>query len=84
LHFEPCLPSEWGSFKVHYRYRETVYHIEIVQGLGAAAMTIDGEVQVGGPIPLVDDGREHVVEVRLGGGQGDGLLQQSQKGRNQR
>jgi cyclic beta-1,2-glucan synthetase len=68
LHFEPCLPSGWGSFKVHYRYRETVYHIEIVQGLGAAAMTIDGEVRDGGPIPLVDDGREHMVAVSLGGG----------------
>ena len=66
LHFEPCLPAGWGGFTMHYRYRETVYHISIAQGAGSAGMTIDGEVREGGPIPMVDDGREHVVEVRLG------------------
>jgi hypothetical protein len=30
-------------------------------------MTIDGEVHDAGPIPLVDDGREHSVELRVGG-----------------
>ncbi len=29
LHFEPCLPDDWESFKVHYRYRETLYHISV-------------------------------------------------------
>jgi cyclic beta-1,2-glucan synthetase len=67
LHFEPCLPAGWGGYKMHYRYRETVYHIEIVQGTGAPAMTIDGEARDGVAIPLVDDGRDHLVELRLGG-----------------
>jgi len=31
-------------------------------------MTIDGEAHPAGAIPLVDDGREHTVELRLGGG----------------
>ena len=66
LHFEPCLPAGWGGFKLHYRYRETVYHISIMQGPGAAGLTMDGESREGTAIPLVDDGREHVVEVRLG------------------
>jgi len=50
LHFDPCLPAGWGGFKMHYRYRETVYHIHIVQaagGSGAAAMTI-GRGSAGG------------------------------------
>ena len=47
LRFEPCLPAGWGSFKMHYRYRETVYHIEIVQGAGQAGITIDGEAHEG-------------------------------------
>ncbi len=68
LHFDPCLPAGWGGFKMHYRFRETVYHIAIVQGSGAAAMTIDGEAHAGSAIPLVDDGRDHTVELRLGGG----------------
>ena len=29
LRFAPCLPAEWKSFKVHYRYRETfVSHLD--------------------------------------------------------
>jgi cellobiose phosphorylase len=52
---------------MHYRYRETVYHISIVQGPGDAGVTIDGEVRADRAIPLVDDRRDHTVEVRLGG-----------------
>ncbi len=71
LHFEPCLPAGWGGFTMHYRYRETVYHVSIAQGSGSAGMTIDGEVREGSAIPMVDDGRDHVVEVRLGSAPGD-------------
>jgi len=45
-----------------------VYHINIVQGSGGpgdAAMTIDGETRAAGAIPMVDDKREHTVELRL-------------------
>ena len=45
-----------------------MYHIAIVQGPGEAALTIDGEPRAGGAVPLVDDGREHLVELKLGGG----------------
>ena len=31
LHFSPCVPADWNSFQVHYRYRKTVYHITVVQ-----------------------------------------------------
>jgi cyclic beta-1,2-glucan synthetase len=27
----PCLPTDWEGFKMHYRYRETVYHIAVLQ-----------------------------------------------------
>jgi hypothetical protein len=50
---------------MHYRYRETVYHIEIVQVPGEAAMTINGEPCTGATIPLVNDGHEHFVELRM-------------------
>jgi hypothetical protein len=29
LRFAPCLPADWAEFKVHYRYRETAYHITV-------------------------------------------------------
>jgi cellobiose phosphorylase len=71
LYVEPCLPPGWAGFTVHYRYRETVYHIAIVQtpgAPGATAMTIDGELRADRAIALVDDGRDHAVELKLGGG----------------
>jgi cellobiose phosphorylase len=65
LHFAPCLPGDWESFKVHYRYRETVYHIDVIQsGDGSASgVTVDGVEQPDGAIALVDDRQEHSVEV---------------------
>src|SRR3989344_5033086 len=31
LYFAPCLPADWKTFKMHYRYRETVYYIVVSQ-----------------------------------------------------
>ena len=47
LHIEPCLPADWEGFTVHYRYRETIYHIKVVQaaGEGATRVTVDGVEQ---------------------------------------
>jgi cellobiose phosphorylase len=68
LRFAPCLPSHWKEFKVHYRYRETVYHIVVVQTpatSGGTTMTIDGVQRNDSGIPLIDDRQEHTVEVRI-------------------
>jgi cellobiose phosphorylase len=66
----PNLPAEWPQLKLHYRYRETVYHILIVQhpARGDAAgglqrMRLDGVELTERAIALVDDQREHRVEV---------------------
>ncbi|MBU1237219.1 MAG: cyclic beta 1-2 glucan synthetase [Gammaproteobacteria bacterium] len=68
LHLAPCLPAEWQGFKIHYRYRETVYHIAVSQspagedGSGAeSSLTVDGVGQPDMAIPLADDRREHFV-----------------------
>jgi cellobiose phosphorylase len=29
LRIAPCVPAHWASYKIHYRYRETVYHINL-------------------------------------------------------
>jgi cellobiose phosphorylase len=68
LRFVPCLPSDWKAFKMHYRYRETVYHIAVLQpqtGTGEMSVTVDGVEQHDKAVPLVDDHREHSVEVRI-------------------
>jgi cellobiose phosphorylase len=69
LRFAPCLPPEWSGYKVHYRYRETLYHIEFRRGAAGAAVgrvATDGQEQPEGRMLLVDDGREHQVSVELG------------------
>ena len=68
LRFAPCLPEDWAAFKVHYRYRETVYHIAVMRmraGDGEPGVTVDGARQQGRAVSLVDDHGEHSVEVRL-------------------
>src|SRR5665213_760967 len=71
LNFVPCIPAEWESFKVHYRYKKTLYHIAVIQEKGAAEMTIkvDGMVQQDKMITLTDDGIEHTVEITIYSGQ---------------
>jgi cellobiose phosphorylase len=79
LRMTPCIPTHWESYKIHYRFRETVYHIT-VKRVGEKAehvsrVTMDGAVVKGsslegtegphGMIPLVDDRRDHYVEVEL-------------------
>ena len=69
LRFAPCLPADWESFKLHYRYRETVYHITVVQtrdAAGGMSVTLDGVEQTNKSIPLADDRRGHQAEVRIG------------------
>jgi cellobiose phosphorylase len=66
LRFAPCLPADWKKFKVYYRYRETVYEIDVLQQLaevGETSVTVDGVEQDDKAIPLVDDRRNHSVEV---------------------
>jgi cyclic beta-1,2-glucan synthetase len=68
LRFTPCLPAEWTTFKLHYRYRETVYHITVQQTCdedGETSVTVDGVEQRDKLIHLVDDRQEHWVEVRI-------------------
>jgi cellobiose phosphorylase len=70
LHFTPCLPADWKGFTLHYRYRETVYHITVTvlqarAGNGETSVTVDGVEQHDEAIPLVDDRQEHSVEVHI-------------------
>jgi cellobiose phosphorylase len=65
LKFAPCIPKEWDSFKVHYRYQNTVYHIAVIQknSLNQMIVTVDGVRQEDKLITLTDDGMEHTVEI---------------------
>jgi cyclic beta-1,2-glucan synthetase len=68
VHFAPCLPADWKEFTVHYRYRETIYHILVSKADaagGQASVTVDGVEQQENAISLVDDRQEHSAEVRI-------------------
>ncbi len=67
LKFNPCIPAEWTSFKVHYRFGKAVYHIEVMQaqGTGEMSVTLDNAKQPDGTLPLTDDGAEHNVAVKV-------------------
>jgi len=72
LYVAPCLPADWRAFKIHYRYRETVYHIVVTQKradddakIGETSIMVDGVERVDKTIPLNDDRQEHSVEVNI-------------------
>jgi cyclic beta-1,2-glucan synthetase len=65
LRITPCVPKEWKSFKVHYIYKKSMYHIEVMQiNIGEEIIiTVDGLQQSDQMITLSDDGGEHTVHV---------------------
>ncbi|MHB1352181.1 MAG: GH36-type glycosyl hydrolase domain-containing protein, partial [Thiobacillus sp.] len=79
LLISPRVPAHWTTYTIHYRYRETPHHITVrrvgAQWVHVIEVSVDGEPcrdasvlragRVHAKIPLVDDGREHRLEVRL-------------------
>lgn len=71
----PCLPANWQSYSIRYRYRETLYHITFScdgeQSGQVQSITLDGveltDAKVSKAIPLLDDHKEHHAEVVLNG-----------------
>jgi cellobiose phosphorylase len=70
LYIKPCMPADWETYKLHYRYRETVYHITVrrvsaesnqINHVVLDNVTLDDD----GAIPVVDDRQEHYAEVLL-------------------
>jgi cellobiose phosphorylase len=59
LHLAPCLPANWPGFKLRYRYRDTLYHIAVVRD-ESGSVAPSAHV-----ISLVDDRREHRLEVKI-------------------
>ena len=68
LRVVPCVPEHWDSFRVNYRYRETLYLIEVRPNSRedeGPALMLDGMALSGSSLPLVDDRGDHVVLVRI-------------------
>jgi cellobiose phosphorylase len=68
LYIEPCIPSDWVSYKIHYRFRETIYHITVTQlfeGYTKLSIAVDEVEHQDKFIHLVNDRKEHYAEVKI-------------------
>jgi cyclic beta-1,2-glucan synthetase len=69
LRLAPRLPQAWPGFKIHYRYRQSLYHISISRLVAGASdasqLTLDGHALPGNILPLMDDHLEHTVELKV-------------------
>ena len=68
LYIEPCIPSDWVSFKVNYKYRETLYKItvnQVYENNSKMIIIIDNIDSLNNFIHLVDDNQTHLVEVNI-------------------
>ena len=70
LTFAPLLPADWNEYTIHYRHRNTFYHIRVVRIAAGATrvhrVLLDGVEQPDKSIHLVDDGKEHPAVVEIG------------------
>ena len=67
LKFVPCVPKEWPSFKIRYRYKNTFYQIEVIQkdSIGETLTILDEVQEETGIITLVDDKLKHNINITL-------------------
>ncbi|WP_338039730.1 GH36-type glycosyl hydrolase domain-containing protein [Luteibacter yeojuensis] len=63
LRIVPCVPKAWAGYSVRYRYRTSIYAIELRRADPGepASLTLDGEPVEGNSIPLSDDDLDHRV-----------------------
>ena len=70
LRLTPSLPPNWSTFTVHYLYRQTFYHIRVTRLsdalLDGRRLSLDGQALAGNNISLLDDHRDHSVEMQVG------------------
>jgi cyclic beta-1,2-glucan synthetase len=71
LRIEPCIPPDWEGFEITYRHGDTPYRITVENpggvSRGVSQISLDGDLlPAGETIPLVEDGSEHRVRVKLG------------------
>jgi cellobiose phosphorylase len=68
LFIEPCIPADWNSYKIQYKYRETLYRITVIQKIGENSkpvIILDGVECQDLYIQLVDDHQDHQAEAWL-------------------
>ena len=67
LRVRPQLAPGWDGMTLEYRYRSARYQITVRAGSGAEGVLLDGQPCHDWTIDLLDDRRDHKVEVRVAG-----------------
>jgi cellobiose phosphorylase len=69
LVIDPCIPSTWDGYKVKIREGQSLYTINISNPQkvcrGVKEISVDGANHGVEPIQLIDDGKNHTIEVLL-------------------
>ncbi len=68
LILNPRPPRHWPSFRIHYRFQETFYHISVNNGgtgTSIGSLRIDNIEQPNPYVPLHNDGAHHEVLIQL-------------------
>ncbi len=70
LSIQPCVPSGWTGYRVDYRFRRTMYRIDVKPGAAdrpgpGPAISVNDAPLRGNRIELVDDGGAHAVVVLM-------------------
>jgi cyclic beta-1,2-glucan glucanotransferase len=71
LSIDPCIPRNWPSYSINFRYRSATYQIRVNNpsgvSRGVASASLDGRFLANPAIiPLADDGAAHQVHIVLG------------------
>jgi len=67
LQINPCVPEDWKSFEIDYRYKKTNYHlsVQLFENTGDIELIVDDISQNGNIIQLVNDETEHTVTIKI-------------------
>ena len=74
LHIDPCIPHDWPGFEATITWRSAHYRIVVKNPGklcgGVGSIRLDGAHLTAGPVPMLDDGGTHLVEITLNGKDG--------------
>lgn len=66
---DPCIPTAWKKFSVVRKFRNSTYTITVNNPKGVSkgvkVLTLDGKEISGNKVPILNDGKNHSVEVEL-------------------
>lgn len=70
LSVQPCIPSHWPGYEGDLRFGSATYSIKVrrdpASGQGHRWLTADGEEITAQSLPLVDDGKNHQIQLVMG------------------